>query len=805
MKTKLIISLLIWFVISAFLFNSSDRTNINGNNQNPTVFSGDKLFIIGSVANGSYNDYSGFLEANLNTWHRYSTYEKDQTNHYLYPIGWNSLDIISNPINVYKQSILDKMDINASYNLYTYLMRPKIEYLCYGQHSVYQCEPLAEDPDNNATDWFYSYYDHETGAPVQDGGRTVMYCSVNNDNHNEGYVVKNLKSNRELCNRVVTNLTQDNMYDWYILPAIKVPQDIGDETRVCRIEIIGWNGNTVSTMELKGKNFKVQNYYSGDYQEEFNFNTGSYLPFKITAEEAENFNPDEQGWWKIELDCQFDIRVKWYKETDMWIDYVKVENKMAYDLLKGGHDDWIQEEAEAFGIYTQGKPYKFYVEEVEYNNLPCISYVNSKLSSYGQSVLCVPYLNIPPMNNRWIDFKTPKKASVYSNTGLTEIFSSYYPLNAHKFSIHNFGKPSYVPNTFEGYSYDMTQGKLGYPVPPAEYEQNLESLLDDTRLFDLKTSQELSKSSGKPFNFMVQAHSWLNPAELNNEDEIYSLREPTNEEIEMMVGVGLTYGAKGIIYFSYNSGGDYNSHNGKYSYTKGLLEYDTPNITKRTLNVYGENKWAKVVEINQKLKHWEQYLINFNDQNTKSYKYHIAAERNDLTQNTFIKELKTYPNGDPANCPQTDFDYNIPDPENSTFLQTGIFKNTSEPYSIYFMLVNKRCSPGRNACSGTRKIKSTIFSDVFFNHFNNWEIINLQDNSIIATFNKKQANNIDFGWFNPGEGKLYKVAPVMVEGGTFVCDEVVNGLTFDCKAQVYTGTHNLDINGATIYFLDQSQ
>ncbi|MGV8018507.1 MAG: T9SS type A sorting domain-containing protein [Ignavibacteria bacterium] len=806
MKVKIVLAIILWIGIVIFFTDATDGNNsvsgyISQNTQN-----GNKLFLLGSVGNGPYNDYNGYAEANLNLWHQYSSYYKNPPgSNYLYPSGWNSLDLISNDIRVYQQSIIDKMDLNASYNLYSYLMRPKIDYLCYGQHSVYECERGCDESVNMSEDeWFYSYNTHETGNPITDGTREVVFCSLNNSDDPAGYVVKDLKTNRELCNRIVTNLTQDNVYDWYIMPAIKVPQNIDNQTRVCKIEVIGWEGNLVKTVELKGENFKVNDNYSGDYIEEFNFTLDNpvYAPIIISASEANGFNPQEKGWWKVEENSQFDIRVEWYKETDMWIDYVKVENKMGYELLRHQHDNWIQEEANAFGTYSAGLPYKFYVEEVEYNNLPCIKYINSKLSAYNQSVLCVPYLYVPPMNGGvWYDFELSKKASIYSDVGITEIFTSYYPLPANKFGIYNYGKPSYVPNTFAGYSYDMTQGKLGYPVQPALYEENLQSLLDDTRLFDLKSSQQLSKSSGKPFNFMVQAHSWLNFAKLNQEDSIYSLREPTNEEIEMMVCMGLTYGAKGIIYFSYNSGGSYIPDNGQYSYTKGLLENNVPDITKRTINVYGENKWAKIVSMNQKLKIWEPFLINFNDINTESFRYHIESERINLTQNTFLKDLKSFPTGNPANCPETDFDYNIPDLENQTYLQTGIFKNTDEPLNTYLMLVNRRCAPGNDACSGKRKIKSLIFSDTYFNGFNNWKIINLYDNSVIAVFDKRQANNIDFGWFEPGEGKLFKLAPVMQEGGTFVCDEEVLGQTFVCKADVSTSHYNLEINNSHIEFL----
>ncbi len=57
------------------------------------------------------------------------------------------------------------------------------------------------------------------------------------------------------------------------------------------------------------------------------------------------------------------------------------------------------------------------------------------------------------------------------------------------------------------------------------------------------------------------------------------------------------------------------------------------------------------------------------------------------------------------------------------------------------------------------------------------------------------------GIFQPGEGKLFKLAPVMQEGGTFVCDEEVIPSTFVCDSVVYNNGHDLRLyQGTTIKF-----
>ncbi|MBK8552224.1 MAG: hypothetical protein IPL53_14645 [Ignavibacteria bacterium] len=52
----------------------------------------------------------------------------------------------------------------------------------------------------------------------------------------------------------------------------------------------------------------------------------------------------------------------------------------------------------------------------------------------------------------------------------------------------------------------------------------------------------------------------------------------------------------------------------------------------------------------------------------------------------------------------------------------------------------------------------------------------------------------------PGEGKLYKLAPVMREGGTLVTNEDCSG-RFDCKGKVNNSGFDINIRpGTTINF-----
>ncbi|MBX7041461.1 MAG: T9SS type A sorting domain-containing protein [Ignavibacteria bacterium] len=59
--------------------------------------------------------------------------------------------------------------------------------------------------------------------------------------------------------------------------------------------------------------------------------------------------------------------------------------------------------------------------------------------------------------------------------------------------------------------------------------------------------------------------------------------------------------------------------------------------------------------------------------------------------------------------------------------------------------------------------------------------------------------------FLPGEGKLYKLAPVMQEGGTLVADEDCGGFEFECKGEVNNNGHDITIvPNTTIVFVNTS-
>ena len=365
-----------------------------------------------------------------------------------------------------------------------------------------------------------------------------------------------------------------------------------------------------------------------------------------------------------------------------------------------------------------------------------------------------------------------------------------WPMNGHP----EWGEiPSLHPNTLPISSeYNTSNGILSSPASPGNYDNWLQQHLDTGKggnqlIYIYKLMDSLSKITDMRIINCPQAHLWYSPG--------HKLKEPTNEEIELQTCLGIGYNAKGTIYFGYACG---SNEIGSSSYAAGLVN---PNNTPRHNSVYGQDKFKKVGDIANKLNKWGPYVLNFNPNETKSCIYYNSAERNDFLQSTYFNEVITSIESSNSSCKESEDNSNIETP-NYRYIQATKFKLEGDNRNKYFMLLNRRCSPGDDDCSG-RRFVSVKFdtTGTEFNDFNNWKIIDLYTDSTVATFDKRNGSAISLGKFKPGEGKLYKIAPVMVEGGTLVCDEEIYGADFDCNGIVYNNGNNVTIyEGTTVSF-----
>jgi hypothetical protein len=505
MKTNLYYSAGI--ILLSLLFLSSINA-INSAESGSQNFNPAKQFLITAMHSGadssnintgcnpdfSQNLYSILRDTlRFNAWHRYGC--------------WFDNDVPLGNIGVISQGITNTLTQNNQHGLRTIFDRPISRYVCYGQRSDYECEKISQYNDY----YFHSFKNSITNTYVSDfadynfngAGAKVKYCSFNAGGPGvwSGYIVKDLISNREQCNRVIDH-TRDDIYDWYVKPRIRIDTAFANnpnnqEVKVCRIEMIDWNDNLVKSVDIRVKNFKNLNLrYLGDYIVEY-----YYLPYGDTANL--NLSPTDlcpetspmkrfNEWVRDTI--KTDFRVFWYGVCEMYIDRIRVENLPAKQLFDRDQRlmDQIEAEVNLASNFdpTNPIPNNFYNEEFEFNMTPCNQELSKIIDSISQEKISLmvninmDMYNVHIPNYEQIFEPADFKKYLLDNSKIKIILPNPYYLEGWEDS-DTIGNPSKNPNTlpvyshWQGIGYDISKGLLTYPASPAEYDIWLQNQLDD--------------------------------------------------------------------------------------------------------------------------------------------------------------------------------------------------------------------------------------------------------------------------------------------------------------------------------------
>jgi hypothetical protein len=779
-------------------------------------------FYIGAVDDDydNKNSYSNLDTLGFNLWHSYISNDFSNSNRSYPKMSWSGRlngDILMAPVGSYSSDLKKFIEpIYANGKRKLIMMRPKIDWLCYGQRSDYKC---ANSNHLNPELWFYGFQSpgynsdnddfYDTSAIGEN--KWVRQCLVSSTI--PGYVLSRLKANTEQCHYVDpqggNEWRCDSQCDWLIKPRIRIDSNFANNPAnwsklVCRVDVKNQKDSLIKTFEIKVRNFKVSNAsrYNGNYLEEYYF-----APYN------DPFSQDRFGAWgnsfvysargnktnENSYENHADIKVFWYGNCDMWIDYVRVDNDVASDLLSTDpnnvmhqkYDQWIDSEATQIG--NNGEIMKYYLELVEFNNIPCMAYVNSKLKDYsgGRADLIQDLGNTISMHVPWENRTSVENPDFLydqyiKKVGLTQVFAESYPMTACFSKDSSSQCFSRIPKTLP-----LTNGPdiLAQAVNPNDYDSWLQDninhkpyVLEEGGVDDihcgvcgpvtcngtsgsinvhqdvgnfrnrLQLCDSISKLADIPFILMPQLHQWFLPGEVR--------REPTNEELNMMANVAVSYGVKGILYYMYSSWPP-----NECIYGIGLTE--PANIGKlRYTNYYNQtnpNKIQTIQTITDRLKNkWGPYLLSFNNADRHSYIYNDGTERSQLTAYSYISNVISFKRGtgNPA-CTENNIPAGmIPDCPIDRYLQVATFKKTQDDGNKYFMIVNRRCSPVNNKDSlGGKRFMRIQFrknaSD--FSGYSKWEIIDLSNNSLVATLINANWSEVDLGWFMPGEGRLYKI------------------------------------------------
>jgi tetratricopeptide (TPR) repeat protein len=841
MKAKITISSGIILLSLLFFYNSIKAiNNAEGSSQ---VFNPGKKFLITAMHSGFHptnpfeEEFSSYAllrdTLRFNGWHRYGS--------------WFDSDRVFNvEISTIEQGITNTVSHNNQHELRTIFDRPITRYLSYGQRSDYQCEQIPEGVDY----YFHAYDNSITNTYVSDindysfngGGAKVKHASLNASSPGvwAGYLVKDLRSNREQCNRIIDH-TRDDTYPWYVKPRIRIDTAFANNQSnpndsVCRIDILDWNGFTTKSVKLLANHFHaLGDRYNGNYIEEY-YLDNALTPNSIFLDTAQLCPYPIRNAFNWDTLVYTDFRVYWYGRCEMYIDYIRVENEPArqlFDINNVNHNYLMSRLTSEINIASAGYdpndpvPNNFYTEEFEFNMTPSIQFLSRMIDSVSQGRLTfMANLNmemynthIPRFWERHVFNAAEFKKYLLDNSKIKYVLPNPYFLEGWKKNdpLAGSDRESYNPNTLPIYSlhspgiqYDSSRGLLTYPISPEKYDSLLQNRLDDMDVSfnfkkEMKIVDELSRISSVDIIDLHQSHMWNQSS--------HKLKEPTNEELEMTANVAISYGAKGIMYFAYNGVCEGNGYNTTYEPSGNPPAYSTGFVDKnkniRDINAYGQNKWNFYKRYNRILEKWGPYLMSFDNNERRSYIYRKPEERSQmLSDGQFMNEVFTYK-------PITDSTASIiPEPINDRYLQIAFFTKHpwnlpyTSPESQYFMVTNRRCSPHYNNSSednigGKRNVKVKIspFS-LGFQKFRNVSLMDLGRDSILTTFyNENNINStytLDLGWFEPGEAKLFQIAPTLHMGGSLVSDETIYNVEFTCEGNVNTNGHVINVADSTI-------
>ena len=427
----------------------------------------------------------------------------------------------------------------------------------------------------------------------------------------------------------------------------------------------------------------------------------------------------------------FDCEVTWLGSGTIWLDDIRVDGARSglknyfngsfadpdinyaftENFFGGDYDNTILNRARVF--INKSRLSRFYFYDEPWNSqFMSVRYTNNLLASIGASVTTGKGLG--------------HQAVMECSEGGIAPYGRY-SIEANPFEIatdpYRFHYNDLLPSE-SGYT-DSTQ--LGNGSPFSGFQTQIDAFK--------QAQQNAANTMSGVWWFYPNVGLWAKTGQFYN-------REPTLSELSAQIFLSLCYGAKGICYFNFWTE-DYNpAYNPNGSGVIGLIN---PDMTPITNSRYGENKWAGVKAINQKLAgalgttlmklHWQSGFSIHEGQPTGSYVSSVQI---------------------------------VESAETPIYVELGTFKNSTND-TDYFMIVNRRTAPGES-----RNIQTT------FNNTVSWEITEIESGKIwIVESSGNFTDNLE-----AGQGKLYRVGPATWVGTKNIVNTVTvpSGATLDVSS-----------------------
>ena len=292
-----------------------------------------------------------------------------------------------------------------------------------------------------------------------------------------------------------------------------------------------------------------------------------------------------------------------------------------------------------------------------------------------------------------------------------------------------------------------------------------------------------------PFYHTIQCQGEVYRDESGN--ATLNLRRPTYNEIMAQGWLALCYGAKGLMYYNVETQTPSSDPLDKGYYVYGLFDSGGYGTNSHGDSLYSPApdsqrpniRYYAVKELNNQIDAISSTLMDLT-----WYQGDSRYDSIPLT-GTYITSVTAH-TGNPPNF----------DPTSETFVELGLFKKTtsfSDNCLDYFMVVNRRCLESEGRFIRVKINKSGL-------GFKNWKVTDIGRDTSYVILDTGSVNI----YFEPGRGKLFRLEPVMIAGGTLAYNETVpQNTSFQVKGNVIVPSgKTLTINsGSNLTFIDSSK
>ncbi len=841
----LLLPLLYYAMFTGFSSNENSNSNI-AHNTLPPGPSSQKDFV-NYILNCDY-DFSSDKHME-NFW----GYYRDELNFngvHLYDndTGTNALGWFNKGIEGYQQTHMNNLITDAHTNtLKAIYERSNISNLCYAQRLVYEVANGSGHIDVNNG---FCYQNISGLFETEPDGTTAIHACVNPEECNNQnwdaipqYICSNIYENLQHTDLPNFRPQIRDVWDWHLKPRMKIKQadyNPNDDRPVVTITPVRFDGSAMTPIVVRINNFGNDTFnYNGEYQEKFRFNNNIDSMW-IPGNETNGLNKGraDYPWWEWDANCHVDFKIYWHGNVDVWFDKLTVDdfraNKLFNPDILQNYDPYLNAELQNFGSSMD----IFFVDELVYSQIPCAKYVVDKVR------LSLPNVKISLAATNFLNILSQKNDNLGFRPLIERVKPDYFQPDIHRFfgwrdsgigNYHDSFYPDNITPSDPKVPDDYTPN--GWKANYSTYNNWLQNFIfgdktthtDQTGsfIYQLRLARD-NISLYSPNTRLItqpQIHSQLFDYDVGGTGKYdEGVREPLNEEYSAQAMVSIAHGSDGLCWFWFPSF-SWRENNAPVNgmprlqmvkntimpntnYIHGLINEDT---TRRIQNMWGQNKWQGVSEVNGKILSWKPTL----DALTWQSGWSVHSEYNAGAFYGYISDVQSIdPEINAANpCVEDSPPNTFMDCEDERFWETGFFTNAVN--DKYFMFVNRRCVPSNNINDrGDVRILKIKFDPNDLSGSINWRISEV-GNSLAQPIIFSRSfngyvdlnNSIDsLGLFLPGEGKLFKLEPAIKGGGTLVADEIISGESFTCEAPVYNNGFNITIGAnTTIHFNDSSK